>query len=456
MGVIGKIVSINIDGLICVEITDLTANIKIFDSYKICGDNLSDNKLEVHQIEGNIAKILLLYGNINELSIGLEIEQDTQTLLINYNNITDLKDQIINAFGFSLNNNSIDLGQIYKSIYQDTVKYDDFSSSVEIIETGIKMIDLLLPIIKGSNVLILIDDKADSCNSLNLNLMLIEKFNKEINYEYMVQSLISKSNKFVNKFYDNYMGIINSDIGTGKLITVMAENYKSIIENNKVLYTSIKISSIVKNEGGNIILFINDAISSFITFRDIANITKSEENIQTQYENLIRQIGSFKSGSITAINFATLPNQFTQNELQEVLRNFDSYIRIDNNGKINIQYLYFNQLFNSKNLGEDHYDTAISVLELLKKNKILLLHDYKSLNRDEKILINRANIINNFLTQAFDKSETKKYKYVTLNETIKGCKMILNGNFDNFDASLFYMIGTIEEALEKVKNYKKI
>jgi F-type H+-transporting ATPase subunit beta len=190
-----------------------------------------------------------------------------------------------------------------------------------------------------------------------------------------------------------------------------------------------------------------------------------QPNLSTEVAQLEERIASTRDGSITSIQAVYVPaDDLTDPAPAAVFSHLDAKIVLSR--QISELGIYpavdpldsNSRIMDPRLLGEDHYNTALAVQKILQRYKdlrdIISILGIDELSDEDKLIVQRARKVQRFFSQPFFVAENFtgiKGKYVRLEDTIKGVKMILSGALDGLHEQAFYMVGTIEEAIEKNK-----
>jgi F-type H+-transporting ATPase subunit beta len=190
-----------------------------------------------------------------------------------------------------------------------------------------------------------------------------------------------------------------------------------------------------------------------------------QPNLSTEVAQLEERIASTRDGSITSIQAVYVPaDDLTDPAPAAVFSHLDAKIVLSR--QISELGIYpavdpldsNSRIMDPRLLGEDHYNTALAVQKILQRYKdlrdIISILGIDELSDEDKLIVQRARKVQRFFSQPFFVAENftgMKGKYVRLEDTIKGVKMILSGALDDLHEQAFYMVGTIEEAIEKNK-----
>ncbi len=430
------ILSISYDGVFEIAFdTSLSANIRIHDQLIVDGD--SSIFLDVQNIKGNILTAVTL-SDLNGVSRTSSVTNAQTPILVPVGNGT--LGRVMDPLG-TPTDSSIGIGGFTNSIYNDPLAYTDITFSTDIIETGIKIIDLMCPIIKGSNNIIFANYEQ------NRDLILEIIYNLTNDSSTIIDNFVHTSsclpNKYMKQFHkklqDNSLFV--SSISGPSIVNSPSYFKPGLI--SKTLFSGITLAEFFRDNNKNVLLLNNDALLNYKSLQDVDYLCNTKQNITYDYEQLLGRIGNKTNyGSITCLNFTNVENKyFSDYQINDMVKKFTGSIKIGSDGELSVL------------LHNINYNIIQNTQKNLIKNIIQLLEDYESLKNisssllttQQQLTVNRAIKVNNFFTQPYHINGVGG-KYVSLSDTINGFTMILNGDVDNIDNNAFYMIGDISEA----------
>lgn len=371
---------------------------------------------------------------------------------------------------FNVLGNTIDGGEAFKakqihSIYAPAPKFIDQSTTAEIFETGIKVIDLLCPYVKGGKVGLfggagvgktvliqeLIHNIATQQHGISVFAGVGERSREgnDLYFEMKETGVLSKTALV--------FGQMNESPGARMRVALsaltMAEYFRDIERQDVLLFID------------NIYRFTQAGSEVSALLGRMPSAAGYQPTLSTEMGELQERITSTKNGSITSIQAVYVPaDDFTDPAPATTFSHLDAKTVLDRGRAALGIYPAVDPLASSSNyldpniIGKEHYETARAVQTILQKYQdlqdIIAILGVDELSEDDKLVVARARRIRNFLSQPFFVSE--KYsgyqgKYVKLEETIQSFKEILEGKGDKLPESAFLYVGTFEEAVEKAK-----
>ena len=349
----------------------------------------------------------------------------------------------------------------------------DQATETEILETGIKVIDLLAPYSKGGKIGLF---GGAGVGKTDLIMELINNVAKA-HSGYSVFAGVGERTREGNDLYHEMIdsGVIDTkNFKNSKVALVYGQMNEPPGARARVALTGLTIAEYFRDlDGGQDVLFFVDNIFRFTqagsevsaTLGRIPSAVGYQPTLATDMGSLQERITSTKRGSITSVQAIYVPaddltdpapaTSFTHLDATTVLSRQSAELGIypavdplDSNS----------QILDPEIVGEEHYNTAREVQRILQTYKslqdIIAILGMDELSEEDKLVVGRARKIQRFLSQPFHVAEVFtgiKGKFVELKDTIAGFKGLIEGKYDHLPESAFYMVGTIEEAVEKAK-----
>ncbi|WP_343184045.1 F0F1 ATP synthase subunit beta [Buchnera aphidicola (Ceratovacuna keduensis)] len=465
---VGKIVQI-IGDIIDVEFSKNKIP-KIFNQLKI-KNNDKDIFLEVQQhIGGGIVRTISM-GCSNGLKRGLKVKDLGHGIKIPVGK--SVLGRILNVLG-----NPIDKkGKIkkfnkekkieYREIHRSPPNYLSRPINDKILETGIKVIDLICPFLKGGKVGLF--GGAGVGKTVNM-MELIRNISKE-HSGYSVFTGVGERTREGNDFY-NEMKVSNV---LNKVVLVYGQMNEPPGNRLRVAFTGLTLAEKFRDEGKDVLLFIDNIYRYTLAGTEVSSLLGRipsavgyQPTLSEEMGILQERITSTDNGSITSIQAVYVPaDDLTDPSTTTTFSHLDSTVTLSRDiSSLGIYPAVDPLMSTSRQLdpdivGIDHYNTARKTQKVLQKYKelrdIISILGMDELSEKDKLLVFRARKIEKFLSQPFFVAETFTGfpgKYVSLKDTINGFKKILSGELDNFPEQSFYMVGKIEEVFDKNKNIK--
>ncbi|MDQ5951726.1 MAG: F-type H+/Na+-transporting ATPase subunit beta [Patescibacteria group bacterium] len=341
----------------------------------------------------------------------------------------------------------------------------DQETKAEILETGIKVIDLIAPFAKGG--------KVGAFGGAGVGkTVIIQELIRNIAEEHKGHSVFAGVGERTREGNDLYHEM--NDSGVIKS-TVMCFGQMNEPPGNRlrIALTALTMAEYFRDEKGEDVLFFLDNIFRFsqagsevsALLGRIPSAVGYQPTLASEMAALQERITSTKHGSITSIQAIYVPaDDYTDPAPATTFAHIDSTLSLDR--KLSEQALFpavdplvsGSKILDPEIVGEDHYNTARDVQKVLQRYKelqdIIAILGIDELSEEDKLIVTRARKIQRFLTQPFFVAEqftSVPGKYVTIAETIKGFREIMDGKHDSLPEQAFYMVGTIEEAVEKAQ-----
>ena len=358
-----------------------------------------------------------------------------------------------------------------RSIHQDAPRFDELSPSVELLETGIKVIDLVCPFAKGGKVGLF--GGAGVGKTVNM-LELINNIAKQ-HSGLSVFAGVGERTREGNDFYHEMAeaGVINlEDISKSKVAMVFGQMNEPPGNRLRVALSGLTMAEKFRDEGRDILFFVDNIYRYTLAGTEVSALLGRmpsavgyQPTLAEEMGKLQERITSTKTGSITSIQAVYVPaDDLTDPSPATTFLHLDSTVVLSRDIAALGIYPAVDPLDSTSRqldpqvVGEEHYNVARGVQQTLQRYKelrdIIAILGMDELSPEDKQAVARARKIQRFLSQPFHVAEVftgAPGKYVPLSETIRGFKMIVEGGCDSLPEQAFYMVGGIDEAFEKAK-----
>ena len=364
-----------------------------------------------------------------------------------------------------------DAGEIgadeYREIHREAPKFDELSPSVDLLETGIKVIDLICPFAKGGKVGLF--GGAGVGKTVNM-MELINNIAKQYG-GYSVFAGVGERTREGNDFYH--------EMGESKVLDKVAMVFGQMNEppgnRLRVALTGLTMAEAFRDEGRDILLFVDNIYRYTLAGTEVSALLGRmpsavgyQPTLAEEMGKLQERIASTKTGAITSIQAVSVPaDDLTDPSPATTFGHLDATVVLSRDIAALGIYPAVDPLDSTSRqvdpniIGEEHYKVCRRVQETLQRYKelrdIIAILGMDELAPEDKMTVMRARKIQRFLSQPFHVAEVftgAPGKYVPLKETIRGFKMIVDGECDELPEQAFYMVGTIDEAFEKAKTLK--
>ena len=358
-----------------------------------------------------------------------------------------------------------------RSIHQTAPKFDELSPSVELLETGIKVIDLICPFAKGGKIGLF------GGAGVGKTVTMLELINNIATQHsgLSVFAGVGERTREGNDFYHEMSEakvIVQEDLSKSKVAMVFGQMNEPPGNRLRVALTGLTMAESFRDEGRDILLFIDNIYRFTLAGTEVSALLGRmpsavgyQPTLAEEMGRLQERITSTKTGSITSIQAIYVPaDDLTDPSPATTFGHLDATIVLSREIASLGIYPSVDPLDSTSRqvdphvIGEDHYNTTRAVQEVLQRYKelrdIIAILGMDELSPEDKLAVGRARKIQRFLSQPFHVAEVftgSPGKYVTLKETIKGFKMIVEGECDHMPEQAFYMVGGIEEAIAKAK-----
>lgn len=354
-------------------------------------------------------------------------------------------------------------------IHRGAPTFEEQGTSTEMLETGIKVIDLLEPYMKGG--------KTGLFGGAGVGkTVLIMELIRNIATEHGGFSVFSGVGERTREGNDLY-----HEMKESKVIEKTALIYGQMTEppgaRLRVGLTGLTVAEYFRDvEGQDVLLFIDNIFRFTQAGSEVSALLGRmpsavgyQPTLATEMGNLQERITSTKRGSITSVQAIYVPaDDLTDPAPATTFAHLDATTVLSR--KISELGIYpavdpldsTSRILDPNILGEEHYNTARAVQRILQRYKelqdIIAILGMEELSEEDKVAVSRARKIQRFLSQPFFVAETftgSPGRYVALKDTIAGFKELVSGNLDNIPEQAFYMVGNIDEVLEKAEKLKK-
>jgi len=350
------------------------------------------------------------------------------------------------------------------SIHRDAPSYDEQASSAELLETGIKVIDLLCPFAKGGKVGLF--GGAGVGKTVNMMELI-----RNIAIEHSGYSVFAGVGERTREGNDFYHEMKDSDV-LDKVSLVYGQMNEPPGNRLRVALTGLTMAEKFRDEGRDVLFFVDNIYRYTLAGVEVSALLGRMPSAVGYQPTLAEEMGmlqeritSTKTGSITSIQAVYVPaDDLTDPSPATTFAHLDATVVLSRQiAELGI-YPAVDPLDSTSRqldplvVGQEHYDTARAVQMTLQRYKelkdIIAILGMDELSEDDKQVVTRARKIQRFLSQPFFVAEVftgSPGKYVSLKDTIEGFKAILNGDYDHLPEQAFYMVGSIDEAVKQAE-----
>ena len=349
-------------------------------------------------------------------------------------------------------------------IHRPAPAYEDQAASTDLLETGIKVIDLIMPIAKGGKIGLF------GGAGVGKTVALMELINNIAKGHggYSVFAGVGERTREGNDFYHEM-----TDSGVIDKVTLVYGQMNEPPGNRlRVALTGLTMAEFFRDEGRDVLMFIDNIYRYTLAGTEVSALLGRMPSAVGYQPTLAQEMGvlqeritSTKTGSITSFQAIYVPaDDLTDPSPATTFAHLDATLVLSRQiAELGIYPAVdpldsTSRLLDPNVVGQDHYDVARSVQAVLQRYKelqdIIAILGMDELSEEDKLAVQRARKIQRFLSQPFTVAETftgQEGKYVKLQDTIRGFKGIVAGDYDALPEQAFYMLGTIDEAVEKSK-----
>ncbi len=432
---------------------------KIYDALKMDEIGLT---LEVQQQLGDGVVRTLALGSSDGLRRGMKVVNTGASIMVPVGPKT--LGRIMDVLGRPIDEQGPIGAEKTMSIHRQAPAYEELSPSQELLETGIKVIDLICPFAKGGKVGLF--GGAGVGKTVNMMELInnIAKKHSGLSVFAGVGERTREGNDFYHEMKDG--GVLD------KVALVYGQMNEPPGNRLRVALTGLTMAEFFRDEGRDVLLFIDNIYRFTLAGTEVSALLGRmpsavgyQPTLAEEMGRLQERITSTKTGSITSIQAVYVPaDDLTDPSPATTFGHLDSTVVLSRDIASLGIYPAVDPLDSTSRqmdphvVGEEHYNTARAVQSTLQRYKelrdIIAILGMDELSPEDKLAVTRARKIQRFLSQPFDVAKNftgQDGKYVSLKDTIKGFKGIVNGDYDSLPEQAFYMVGTIEEAVEKAK-----
>ncbi|MBR1925146.1 MAG: F0F1 ATP synthase subunit beta [Ruminobacter sp.] len=436
---------------------------KIYNALQVVSDGSSKGLiLEVQQqIGGGMVRCITM-GSSDGLKRGAEVIDTGDGIKVPVGHET--LGRIMNVLGEPVD----EAGPINEKerwvIHRSAPSYEEQSNTTEILETGIKVIDLICPFAKGGKVGLF--GGAGVGKTVNMMELInnIAKAHSGLSVFTGVGERTREGNDF---FYE----MKESNV-LDKVSMVYGQMNEPPGNRLRVALTGLTVAEKFRDEGKDVLLFIDNIYRYTLAGTEVSALLGRMPSAVGYQPTLAEEMGalqeritSTKNGSITSVQAVYVPaDDLTDPSPATTFAHLDATVVLSRQIAALGIYPAVDPLDSTSRqldpfvVGKEHYETARGVQSVLQRYKelkdIIAILGMDELSENDKLIVARARKIERFLSQPFSVAEVftgREGKYVPLKETIKGFKAIISGEVDSIPEQAFYMVGSIDEAIEKAK-----
>ncbi len=432
---------------------------KVYDALIMEGSELT---LEVQQQLGDGIVRTIALGSSDGLRRGMIVKNTGEQISVPVG--TKTLGRIMDVLGRPIDEMG-DIGaEQNMSIHRPAPSFDELSASTELLETGIKVIDLICPFAKGGKVGLF--GGAGVGKTVNMMELI-----RNIAIEHSGYSVFAGVGERTREGNDFYHEMKDSKV-LDKVALVYGQMNEPPGNRLRVALTGLTMAEAFRDEGRDVLFFVDNIYRYTLAGTEVSALLGRmpsavgyQPTLAEEMGRLQERITSTKTGSITSIQAVYVPaDDLTDPSPATTFGHLDATVVLSRDIASLGIYPAVDPLDSTSRqldpqvVGEEHYNTARAVQQTLQRYKelrdIIAILGMDELSAEDKLAVSRARKIQRFLSQPFNVAEVftgSPGKYVSLKDTIKGFKGIVEGDYDDLPEQAFYMVGGIEEAVEKSK-----
>jgi F-type H+/Na+-transporting ATPase subunit beta len=432
---------------------------KVYDALEIEKAGVT---LEVQQQLGDGVVRCIAMGASEGLQRGLDVKSTGEPIKVPVGKAT--LGRIMDVLGRPIDEAGPVEADAWLPIHRSPPSYEDQAASVEILETGIKVIDLIMPIAKGGKIGLF------GGAGVGKTVTLMELI-RNIAIEHSGYSVFAGVGERTREGNDFYHEMKDSNV-LDKVALVYGQMNEPPGNRLRVALTGLTIAENFRDEGRDVLMFIDNIYRYTLAGTEVSALLGRmpsavgyQPTLAAEMGMLQERITSTKTGSITSFQAVYVPaDDLTDPSPATTFAHLDATLVLSRQiAELGIYPAVdpldsTSRLLDPNVIGQDHYDCARAVQATLQRYKelqdIIAILGMDELSEDDKQVVTRARKVQRFLSQPFFVAEAftgSPGKYVSLKDTIKGFRGIVDGEYDSIPEQAFYMVGTIEEAVEKAK-----
>jgi F-type H+/Na+-transporting ATPase subunit beta len=433
---------------------------KVYDALAMEG---SDLILEVQQQLGDGVVRTIALGSSDGLRRGMMVTNTGEKITVPVGKKT--LGRIMDVLGRPIDEAGEVGSEGRMPIHREAPKFDELSASTELLETGIKVIDLICPFAKGGKVGLF--GGAGVGKTVNMMELI-----RNIAIEHSGYSVFAGVGERTREGNDFYHEMKDSGV-LDKVALVYGQMNEPPGNRLRVALTGLTMAESFRDEGSDVLFFVDNIYRYTLAGTEVSALLGRmpsavgyQPTLAEEMGRLQERITSTKTGSITSIQAVYVPaDDLTDPSPATTFGHLDATVVLSRDIASLGIYPAVDPLDSTSRqldpqvVGEDHYNTAHNVQQTLQRYKelrdIIAILGMDELSPEDKLAVSRARKIQRFLSQPFFVAEVftgSPGKYVSLKDTIKGFKGIVEGEYDHLPEQAFYMVGGIEEAIEKAKS----
>ncbi|MFS0783849.1 F0F1 ATP synthase subunit beta [Bacillus sp. 1P06AnD] len=439
---------------------------EIYNALKVVNASTGNTiTLEVALHLGDDTVRTVAMSSTDGLTRGADVEDTGAPISVPVGDIT--LGRVFNVLGENIDlDQPLPAGVRKDPIHRSAPTFEQLSTQVEILETGIKVVDLLAPYIKGGKIGLFGGAGVGKT-------VLIQELINNIAQEHGGISVFAGVGERTREGNDLYYEMSDSGV-IKKTAMVFGQMNEPPGARMRVALTGLTMAEFFRDEEGQDVLFFIDNIFRFTQAGSevsallgrMPSAVGYQPTLATEMGQLQERITSTNKGSVTSIQAIYVPaDDYTDPAPATTFAHLDATTNLER--KLSEMGIYpavdplasTSRALSPEVVGEEHYKVARDVQQMLQRYKelqdIIAILGMDELSEDDKLIVGRARRVQNFLSQNFHVAEQftgQPGSYVPVKETVKGFKEILDGKYDDLPEDAFRLVGRIEDVVEKAKS----
>jgi len=420
--------------------------------------------LEVQFAIGDHEVKTLAFGPTEGLSRGMKVVRTYDPIKVPVG--TKTLGRIFNVLGETIDGHKFEAkGVPFESIHKDPPPLTEQQTKLEVLETGIKVIDLIAPFTKGGKVAVFGGAGVGKT-------VIVKELIRNIATEHKGHSVFAGVGERTREGTDLWLEMLEAKV-MDKTVMVYGQMNEPPGNRLRVALTALTMAEYFRDEKKeDVLLFIDNVFRFAQAGSEVSALLGRmpsavgyQPTLASEIGSLQERITSTKKGSITSVQAVYVPaDDYTDPAPATIFAHLDATITLERSIAEQGIYPAVDPLASSSRIldpnivGQEHYDVARGVQKVLQRYKdlqdIIAILGIDELSDEDKLTVTRARKIQRFLSQPMFVAEMftgQAGKYVKIAETVAGFKEILEGKHDNLSEQAFYMVGTIQDAIEKAK-----
>jgi len=432
----------------------------IFDAVRIPREGEEDLILEVELLLGDSAVRCVGMDATDGLKRGAAAFATGQPIAVPVGEET--LGRIFNVLGRPIDMKDAPEGVATRPIHADAPTFEEQSPKIEVFETGMKVVDLIAPMTKGG--------KTGIFGGAGVGkTVTIQELIDSIAKEHSGLSVFAGVGERTREGTDLYHEMAEANV-IDKLAMVFGQMNEPPGVRLRVALSGLTMAEHFRDQGKDVLIFIDNIFRYSLAGAEVSALLGRMPSAVGYQPNLAEEMGmlqeritSTRRGSITSMQAVYVPaDDYSDPAPVAVFTHLDSTIALERSIAARGLFPAVDPLSSTSNIldpnvvGEDHYTTARETQQILQRYKdlqdIIAILGVEELSDDDKLLVARARKMENFLSQPMKVAEQftgVEGKYVSVKDTVRGFRMILDGEVDHIPEQLFYMAGPIEDVLER-------